>query len=475
MHIENINITGGLFQAIYSFSQVYAEDELRSINMKQFVYHFKAFKGFILILKQFYDPNAGIEEIQKVLDQLGSKFLTQFPSAEQWDGVRHEFEDFTFACDEILKRSPLRRGVPFVFKVLLKPFLMLPISQVVSITSENQNLYDELIYHFHQYVELLGYKNLIKLVEYPFMLNLKMPQNLVYVYPFMNTAKKDNFVYFLCFITENRNWFAFYQLNSLINQKVGYILPILQDYLEKIEMNPTLDQIQVQKPKIHELVSNWANLNQYVGTLQANLFEEFIKYGTIEKTLSEAEVRAELLVILTKFPKNVDKLIFALLTQQKILFIGLEKERIKTTINALLTFYPQPSVELWAEKPSDGLIIGTDPKYLREYEKKNILIVDMENDKILGGENNEYCGNLVKETTKLIRDLSVTEARRFFLGKVSSIFNIITSLLEVSIQEDHEKQFHVILKVCPKAVIHLITKMTKDLHPVLSERIEKLT
>jgi hypothetical protein len=71
--------------------------------------------------------------------------------------------------------------------------------------------------------------------------------------------------------------------------------------------------------------------------------------------------------------------------------------------------------------------------------------------------------------------VEVTEARRFFLGKVSSIFNIITSLLEVSIQEDHEKQFHVILKVCPKAVIHLITKMTKDLHPVLSERIEKLT
>ncbi|OLS25738.1 MAG: hypothetical protein HeimC3_13170 [Candidatus Heimdallarchaeota archaeon LC_3] len=472
--IENINITGGLFQAIYSFSQVYAEDELRSINMKQFIYHFKAHKGFIFILKQLSDPDFSTEVIRYLLDQLGLSFFKNYPDAEEWDGIsKQKFDDFTLVCDEILDRRPLRRGVPFLFKVLLKPFLMLPISQVVSITSENQNLYNYIIYHFHRYSELLGYKNLVKLVENPFMLYLKIPQNLVYAYPFLNTTKKDNFVYLLCFVTENKNWFAFYQVNSLINKKVGYILPILEDYLKKIEKNPTIDSLQVQKPKIQELVNNWANLNQYVGALQANLFEEFIKYGTIKKTLTEEEVRSQLLIIFTKFPKDIDKLIFALLTQQKILFVSLEKEKLKSTINALLTFYPQPAVNLWAEKPSDGLIVGTDPKLVSEYDHKNILIVDMENDKIFGGEKNEYCENLLIDTTKLIRDLSVTEARRFFLGKISSIFNILTSLLEVSILEDNEKQFRVILKVCPKAVIHLITKMSKDIHPILSKRIDK--
>ena len=112
---------------------------------------------------------------------------------------------------------------------------------------------------------------------------------------------------------------------------------------------------------------------------------------------------------------------------------------------------------------------------MSEYDHKDILIVDMEKDKITGGEKNEYCENLLIETTKLIRDLSVTEARRFFLGKISSIFNIITSLLEVSIQDDNDKQFNVILKVCPKAVIQLITKMSKDIHPILSKRIQKHT
>ena len=355
--IENINITGGLFQAIYSFSQVYTEDELRSINMKQFVYHFKAFNGFIFILKQLTDPDFPTETIQYLLDQLGESFFKNYPDADEWDGVsKQKFEDFTFVCDEILERSPLRRGVPFLFKVLLKPFLMVPITQVISITNENQNLYNQIIYHFNRYSELLGYKNLLKLVENPFMLYLKTPQNLVYAYPFLNTSKKDNFVYLLCFVTENRNWFAFYQVNSLINKKAGYILPALENYLQKFEKNPTNDALQLQTPKIQELVNNWANLNQYVGALQANLFEEFIKYATIKKTLTEEEVRSQLLILFTKFPKDIDKLIFALLTQQKILFVSLEKDKIKSTINALLTFYPQPAVNIWAEKPNEAVV-----------------------------------------------------------------------------------------------------------------------
>jgi len=248
----------------------------------------------------------------------------------------------------------------------------------------------------------------------PFLIYLNSVQKLVYIYPFFLNDNSKDFVHFLIFVTEEKYWFTFYQLSSLIKNRAKYILPILVEYLGKLETDPSSEVIKLQKTRMQEHVLNWADLNQYVASLQANLFEEFFKSRTTGMSLNENDARMRLIILLNKFENDIDKLIFALLGQKKILITGYEQNEVQQTVNALVTFYPHPSVVTWTEEPTEVLLVGTHPSLVKEYDTKDTLILDLDKSTISGGTKNEFCSELMKETKVLLQDISIQESRRFF-------------------------------------------------------------
>jgi hypothetical protein len=472
LDIQSLDVTSGLFEAIFQFSSVYAEDMLESINMVESVYHFKANGGFIFILREVRGSALSREQVQNFLDQIVYRFHQEYPEAISWDGTIDYFESFTLACDEILQTSPTRMGTSFLLKISTKPFLISPVTQVIPITDENQDVFLALQFYLNKYIDNLSKKNLKKILSQPILIYLHNNQKFVYIYPFFLDDKNKDFVHFLVFMCDEKYWFTFYQLSSLIKSRAKYILPILSEYLNKLEIDPTSDVVKLQKTRMHEQVVNWADLNQYVGTLQSYLFEEFFKSRTTGVVLNENDARMRLIILLNKFDKDIDKLIFALLGQNQVLIIGYEQNEIQHTVNALVTFYPHQSVMTWAEEPTETLLVGTHPSLVKEFDKKNILIVDLDKGEIIGGEKNEFCSELMKETKTLLQDISIQESRRFFQGKVSSVFSILKTILRAYVEEEDDALKNII-KYCPKAVAKLIERMCFGLNPLLAEKIRK--
>ncbi|OLS26655.1 MAG: hypothetical protein HeimC3_07570 [Candidatus Heimdallarchaeota archaeon LC_3] len=472
LDIQSLDVTSGLFEAIFQFSSVYAEDMLESINMVESIYHFKANGGFIFILREVRGSNLSGDQIKSYLDQIVNKYHSQYPNAIDWDGTVDYFENFTLTCDEILQTSPIRMGLPFLLKISVKPFLISPVTQIVPITVDNEDTFLAMQFYLNNYFENLSKKNLKKILAQPYLIYLNSIQKLVYIYPFFLNDKNKDFVHFLIFITEEKYWFTFYQLSSLIKNRAKYILPILSEYLVKLDTDPTSEVIKLQKTRMQEYVLNWADLNQYVQSLQANLFEEFFKSRTTGMSLNENDARMRLIIFLNKFDKDIDRLIFALLGQKKILITGYEQNEVQQTVNALVTFYPHPSVVTWTEEPTDVLLVGTHPSLVKEYDTKDILILDLDKSTISGGNKNEFCAELMKETKVLLQDISIQEARRFFQGKVSSIFSILKTILRAYVEEEDEALKNIV-KYCPKAVAKLIERMCVGFNPLLAEKIHK--
>ncbi|HKZ41213.1 MAG TPA: hypothetical protein VJ044_09650, partial [Candidatus Hodarchaeales archaeon] len=391
------------------------------------------------------------------------------------DGVRHIFETFDLPCDQILKRQPSRQGAPLLFRIVMRPFIMIPVVQIVPITSENQEFCNEITHYFSQMVSQSGLKEFQKLAAEPFLFYLTVTNQLVYVTPFYISVSKQEHNYFLCFVSKKESFFSIYQLLSMIRTRVTYTLLLLQSYLQDFLTNPFDQSIKVQQPKVQELVRNWTNLNQYLGSLSTNLLEEFIRSGIVTRTLTEEEVRVQLLILVSKFQQDFDKIIFAILCQQKLFFVGANKGNVQKALNALLTFYPHPSVVLWTEAPTDHLISGTDPDRLRQWHLSKSVIVDLDNNVVIGGEKNEYISALIVETHRLIRDHSVAEGRRFFLGKIASLFSILESLLETTADQNMRKKIHTILRVCPGPVRELMVRVLFNMNPYLASSSERIS
>ena len=100
------------------------------------------------------------------------------------------------------------------------------------------------------------------------------------------------------------------------------------------------------------------------------------------------------------------------------------------------------------------------------------MIVDLDKNVIHGGEKNEFCSELMKETKILLQNDSIHGGRVFFQGKVSSVFSILKTILRAYVEEEDDALKNII-KYCPKAVAKLIEHMCYGLNPLLAEKIHK--
>jgi hypothetical protein len=274
----------------------------------------------------------------------------------------------------------------------------------------------------------------------------------------------------MCYITEEYDWFALYQLLSLFFKRAQYIIPSVAHYLHTLENHPISPEVKQDKDKIQETVNNWADLNQYISEMHALLSEEFFKAGIASENLSEEQSRTNFFDLLDRVGKDLDKALGAALGLRQVLFVGKNREIVEQALSAFLTFYPHPSVNLWTENMSDAHFIGTLPDLVKNYDE-SAVIVDLDKNKVIGGEKIEFCANLLYETIAFGKEMSVSESHIFFQGKISAIFTLLKALLEVLTLEkkDQQQRFQELFKKYPQDSLQLMAQMSRNLNPLLAK------
>ncbi|HKZ42676.1 MAG TPA: hypothetical protein VJ044_17055, partial [Candidatus Hodarchaeales archaeon] len=448
---------------------------LEKLEMIQSIYHFKLKKGFIFIIRQERSRQLPNEQTRVIIEELGNAFHRYYPDAREWDGKSNTFDDFSTECDDILKNSPVRQGQPFLLRLSVKPpFLLVPVAHLLPITAQNQETFNDLLSSLNKYLESVGRRDVRRLTQGSFVLPMN-DGKIVYIHPFECGEGSNDYVYLLCFSTHEQFWFVFYQLIGLIKKRTDYILPIISNYIESKPTRPTSNLTHSHTARIYDLISNWANLNQYVGALQASLFENFYRSRLDSASLSEDQIRFQILLLLSKFSKDISKLVFALLVQQQVLVVGVDDTAVRRLLGALLSLYPHPSASLWEEGITDYLLVGVHPSKVRFFEERDLVVVNLDTGEISGGEANDFCASLIEETKTLISDISVIEARRYLLGKITSIFSVLKLVLETFYEGDDETRLMNILRICSKDLIRLMARMCQHLNPILAKKIQRLS
>ncbi len=474
MTFTDIHLVGGFFHALLTFSSQLGEGVLDSIKYSTMYIYFKSLGGFTFILAVHQDLSIDQKTVEFFLNALAEKFHEEYPSALNWNGNQATFQDFAKTCDEILQKKPSRKGFPLLLKITFKPFLLGPALRILFIDPENPDYFYELSRRLEKYSETIGHKKLKSLLSEPSLIYLPKSQYLVYIYAFGAGKKRDDITHLLCFIIQEADWFMFYQLSSIIHKKSNEIIPRIIDYIQMYNKNPDSAEVVKYAPNVKEIVSNWADLNQYLGGVQASLIQEFYKSGLTVEALKEQETRSKLGALIEGLGPDFDKIVFALLIQKQIVFIGESKELVEQTLSALMTFYPHPSVVLWTERPSDYLLVGTHPNNVKNFDK-NALIVDLTNNQITGGEKNQFCSELVEKTVQLAEVTSLEEAQVFFQGKIANLFALLKNLLDLIGTEEDIEQRNVkkLLEFHPPATLKLLARMSSSINMLLAKNIQE--
>ncbi|OLS14814.1 MAG: hypothetical protein RBG13Loki_1573 [Promethearchaeota archaeon CR_4] len=468
--LDDFDLTAGFFQAILNFSKLEVGENLETISMSDSYYYFLVKNAFSFILKEDRSSEKTREQIAAILEQLSDKFFQEFPDAASWNGISNYFAKFALACDWIVQARPTRKGFPILFRIALVPLFITPVLQVLPVKSENEETLCELQFQLKKYVREIGRKNLSTWMKQPFLIYLPHNRRIAYIISFHFGMKPTSITHLLCYITEEYDWFALYQLLSLFFKRSQYILPSVAHYLSTLEHHPISPEIKQDKEKIQEIVNNWADLNQYISEMHALLSEEFFKAGLASENLTEEKSRTNFLELLAQVGKDFDKALGAALGMRQVLFVGTNREVVEQALSAFLTFYPHPSVNLWTESSSDAHFIGTRPDLVKNYDESTV-IVDLINRKVVGGEKIEFCANLLNETMMYAKEMSVSESHIFFQGKISAVFTLLKALLEVLMLEkkDQQKQFNELFRKYPQDSLQLMAQMSRNLNPLLAK------
>lgn len=477
--IENIDLTSGLFHAVLLLSKEVGEKDLESIDMGMSKFHFKLKSKFTFIIRETVNSLNPItkKQISSILESLCEQFFFQFPFVTENIGDTRTFNQFNIICDEIIKAHPVRQGIPLLLDVLLEPFFIAPITKLVPISLENQETYNELQYQLKIYSDNLGDKVDVQLqFKQPFIISLPAMNQMAYVFPIAKVRSTAVPTHLACLITDENNWFTMYQLIPLINKKADIILPILSRFIEDLEIDVSSNEMQENIPIMLEILSNWSDLSQYVSVLNLSLFEEFYRSGISRKMLSEYQLHNHFDLLLQILGDDFDKLIFSLLAKSQIVFIG-DKSKVEKVLSALLAFYPSPSLTIWTKEKKEHLIVGTHPDCLHFYSESS-LIVDLTRNAVLNGHKyeNEYCKLLMNETIEMASNTSLQQTRLSFQAKISGLFALIKSLLEIfTIGKDLQKTYTLdLLKFYPADTLSLIIKMGEDINHSLFKNLQNI-
>lgn len=347
-----------------------------------------------------------------------------------------------------------------MFRCALESLFFAPIFDIIQIKPEMEEKVYELQMQLRKFAQNVGMQFFWSRLQEPLLFHLPETHSIAYIFGIHAETILGGTNYLIATVFDENDFDSFYQLSSLVRRRFKYIMLRLGDFLSLYEQDPLSPVIKERKPYIQEILMDWADLNQYICGIRASFFEQFLKANVTSEALSEESIRQQFEELIKRVNNNFDKIVVSLLTLQQILFVGQDRKQVERALSALLAFYPHPSVTLWAENPSDSLLVGVPPSQVLNY-KNNPLIVDLENGLVTGGSRNEYISNTIQDTLSIARNASISEARLFFQGKISSFFVMIRMLLDY-------------IPLEKTARLEAIREYQRGLHPALLQLIVKM-
>lgn len=462
--------TAGFFEAILTFSTLKVGENLETISMSDSLFHFYSKNGFAFVFKEPRVRSVGAEHVVPKLKELATAFFIEFPNAANWAGDIQRFGSFAATCDRILKVPLVRRGFPVLFRIMVKPFFITPVLQVIPVSAENEETLYELQHYLKQFIQGFGRKNRLGLIHKPFLVYLPRTRRIAYIYAFHLGLRRIAITHLLCFIAEEQDWFEWYQLLSLFYKRAKYISPEIAEYLHVLESNPLANTIHENRKRVQEIISGWADLNQYINVMHVILSEEFFKAGIASENMNEQRNSQSFIELIRLFGLDFEKVLNAALSLEQVLFVSKERQKVEIAIGALLNYYPHPSVTIWTEDPSDSLFVGTTPDIALFYGQDSV-IVDLDSGTIYNGKKNEFCRNLLKETLQFAPEMSTSESHLFFQGKLSAIFSIVKGFLEIITYEEKRQQQCILdmLQRYPEDSIELVYQIARNVNKLLAK------
>src|SRR5271157_5507780 len=241
--LEDFALTAGFFDAIMSFSELNVGEKLDTISMSDSLFHFYSKQGLTFVYRESRETPIGQLQVTRLLKELASAFLQEMPQAAAWAGHIEKFTSFTPTCDKILQVHPPHRGFPVLFWAFANPVYMTPVLQITPVLPENEESLYELQYYLKKSMAQFGRRRISNLIHRPFLLYLPRAKRIAYIVAFHLGQRTSPVTYLLCYVAEERDWFAFYQLRSLFSKRVRVIVPELANYLQTLENNPLADDI----------------------------------------------------------------------------------------------------------------------------------------------------------------------------------------------------------------------------------------
>jgi hypothetical protein len=462
--LKDFDLTAGFLQAMLQFSHYEVKDDIETLRLSNSAFYFHSKKEFNFVLREDRNVNVSHEYAPRMLQQLANKFFEQFPNALKWDGNLSTFENFSGVCDQVLQTSPVRKGTPVIFRCSLESLFFAPIFDIAQIPPAMEETVYELQMQLRKFAQSVGMNFFWDRLHEPLLFHLPETHSIAFIFAIHAETILGGTNYLFASVIDENDFDSFYQLSSLMRRKFKRLILRLGDFLAEYEKDPLSSSVRERRPHINEMLHDWADLNQYASSVRASFFEEFLKARITSDTLSEDSIRQHFEELLKRVGNDFDKIVFALLTLQQILFVGQDKKMVERAISALLAFYPHPSVTLWAETASDSLLVGIPPSQVSSY-KTAPVVVDLDRGTVVGGYHNEYVAETIQETLVVARDVSVSDARLFFYGKISSFFVLLRLLLDFVPLEKEERLLAIqaYQQGMKPALVQLIVRMARKL------------
>ncbi len=162
-------------------------------------------------------------------------------------------------------------------------------------------------------------------------------------------------------------------------------------------------------------------------TFYNTLSETIVK--CIMKKSEPVEAEKSLLLLFNLIPKNLDKVINAVLLREPVVVSG-DKGLTKMIIDTLTLFSIKrtPEIIYWTKEYMPGDILGVPLSHIDNFKKG--VAVDLRNKKVLRGNSSNFCKNLMNKA----RLLEPSQAEQYIKDLLQKIHSVIDKIHEIIVK-----------------------------------------
>lgn len=200
-------------------------------------------------------------------------------------------------------------------------------------------------------------------------------------------------------------------------------------------------------------------------------------YTRITKTIVDSldvkkgprESKRSLLLLFNLVPKDLDRIIEALILGDPVLVTG-DKAVVELIIDTLTLFCIDhtPQIVYWTEEYVEGDIIG-GPPYLKDLYNK-AAIIDLHKGKVFYGNSNNYC----KKCLKRARQLDSGQAEQLMNAYFTHFQAAVTDFVDIVTQNNpHQTSLDNFIEKIDEDELDFVENYAASKHPLLFDKIKE--